>query len=113
MVVTKDIECAIRYYNALNEIAEERRLPYKILIAFSGEKELSNHIDIPIQTDDQYDIPLAAEPVGRFSKKYTEADMNGFPESQTAEKFDSDDYRILVVANKYLTGFDQPKLCAM
>ena len=39
--------------------------------------------------------------------------MNGFPDSQTAEKFDTDDYRILVVANKYLTGFDQPKLCAM
>jgi type I restriction enzyme R subunit len=39
--------------------------------------------------------------------------MNGFPESQTAEKFDTDEYRILVVANKYLTGFDQPKLCAM
>lgn len=39
--------------------------------------------------------------------------MNGFPDTQTAEKFESDDYRILVVANKYLTGFDQPKLCAM
>jgi len=36
--------------------------------------------------------------------------MNGFPDTQTAEKFESDDYRILVVANKYLTGFDQPKL---
>ena len=39
--------------------------------------------------------------------------MNGFPESKTAEMFDADEYRILVVANKYLTGFDQPKLCAM
>ena len=39
--------------------------------------------------------------------------MNGFPDSKTAENFDSDEYRILVVANKYLTGFDQPKLCAM
>ena len=39
--------------------------------------------------------------------------MNGFPESKTAEMFDTDEYRILVVANKYLTGFDQPKLCAM
>lgn len=114
MVVTKDIECAIRYYNALNQIAVEKRLPYKILIAFSGEKVLSNHANLPVQTEDQYYVPLAAEGSAVcFSKKYTEADMNGFPESQTAEKFDSDEYRILVVANKYLTGFDQPKLCAM
>ncbi len=35
--------------------------------------------------------------------------MNGFAEKDTRDKFDADDYRILVVANKYLTGFDQPK----
>jgi len=45
--------------------------------------------------------------------EYTEAEMNGFPEKDTKGKFDSDEYRLLVVANKYLTGFDQPKLCAM
>lgn len=39
--------------------------------------------------------------------------MNGFAESETKEYFDQDEYRLLVVANKYLTGFDQPKLCAM
>lgn len=39
--------------------------------------------------------------------------MNGFPEADTKDKFDTDEYRILVVANKYLTGFDQPKLCSM
>ncbi len=88
MVVTKDIECAIKYYQALSDIARERALPYKLLIAFSGEKRV-DHVD------------------------YTESRMNGFPESITAEMFEADDYRILVVANKYLTGFDQPKLCAM
>lgn len=92
MVVTKDIDCAIKYYMALNEIIKEKALPYKILIAFSGEK--------------------------RFGQKgvyndYTESGLNGFPESQTAEMFNTDEYRILVVANKYLTGFDQDKLCAM
>ena len=46
-------------------------------------------------------------------QEYTEAGFNGFPDTKTAENFDSDEYRILVVANKYLTGFDQPKLCAM
>ena len=88
MVVTKDIECAITYYNALQEIVKEKHLPYKILIAFSGAKAVKG-------------------------KEYTESGLNGFPESQTAEEFEKDENRILVVANKYLTGFDQPKLCAM
>ncbi|MFB3737478.1 MAG: RNA-binding domain-containing protein [Candidatus Velamenicoccus archaeovorus] len=43
----------------------------------------------------------------------TEPNMNGFPESQTAERFASDDYRILVVAEKFQTGFDQPLLHTM
>lgn len=88
MVVTKDIECAIRYYNALNDLLNQKKMPFKILIAFSGTKAMNG-------------------------KDYTEAELNGFPDTKTAENFDSDDYRILVVANKYLTGFDQPKLCAM
>lgn len=89
MVVTKDIECAIRYYHALRKLAEERHLPYNILIAFSGTKEVDG-------------------------VEYTETMLNGFPESKTADEFDeNDDNRILIVANKYLTGFDQPKLAVM
>ena len=88
MVVTRDIECAIRYYIALNKLASELNLPYRILIAFSGEKTVDG-------------------------QKYTEAEMNGFPDKDTAQMFDLDVNRILVVANKYLTGFDQPKLTAM
>lgn len=88
MVVTKDIECAIRYYNALNDLLSQKKMPFKMLIAFSGTKSVDGN-------------------------EYTEAELNGFPDTQTAEKFNSDDYRILVVANKYLTGFDQPQLCAM
>lgn len=113
MVVTKDIECAIKYYQALNRIVADKELPYKILIAFSGEKRLQ-HQEASIYpiTENLYGS-IAAEDSGTAWSDYTEAGMNGFPDSQTAEKFDSDDYRILVVANKYLTGFDQPKLCAM
>ena len=69
-------------------VISRNRLPYNALIAFSGEKELGG-------------------------QKYTEAVMNHFPDKDTADRFDDDDNRILVVANKYLTGFDQPKLCAM
>ena len=39
--------------------------------------------------------------------------MNGFPESQTAAKFATDPYRLLIVANKFQTGFDQPLLHTM
>ena len=89
MVVTHDITCAIRYYYALKKLCCDHRLGYEPLIAFSGKKSVGD-ID------------------------YTEAKINGFGETQTAQKFDSEDrFRILVVANKYITGFDQPKLCAM
>lgn len=88
MVVTQNIPCAITYYHKLKALMEESRVPYKILIAFSGSKTVDG-------------------------VEYTEAGINGFPEVKTAEMFEKDEYRILVVANKYLTGFDQPKLCAM
>lgn len=88
MVVTQNIEAAIRYYHAINNLLQQQGYPFKALIAFSGTKEVDG-------------------------VEYTEAGINGFAEADTKDKFDSDDYRILVVANKYLTGFDQPKLCAM
>ncbi|AGS40766.1 type I restriction endonuclease subunit R [Cycloclasticus zancles] len=88
MVVTQNIETAIRYYKAITRFLEEQGNPFKAVIAFSGEKEVDGI-------------------------KYTEAEMNGFAENETKDKFDKDEYRLLVVANKYLTGFDQPKLCAM
>lgn len=88
MVITQNIVSAIRYYKALSQILKDKGSPFKILIAFSGEKEVDGI-------------------------EYTEANMNGFGEKDTRNKFDDDEYRILVVANKYLTGFDQPKLSAM
>ncbi|MEE4210152.1 MAG: DEAD/DEAH box helicase family protein [Parvularcula sp.] len=88
MIVTQDIEMAIRYHKAVQAEVAKRGNPFKALIAFSGEKEVDGI-------------------------KYTEAEMNGFPEDKTRSEFDKDEYRLLVVANKYLTGFDQPKLCAM
>ena len=44
---------------------------------------------------------------------HTEANMNGFPEIQTARTFNRDEYRFLIVANKFQTGFDQPLLHTM
>lgn len=88
MVVTQNIESAIRYYQAINKILKDKGNPFKIAIAFSGKKEVDGI-------------------------EYTEANINGFTEKDTKDKFAEDNYRILVVANKYLTGFDQPKLCTM
>lgn len=48
------------------------------------------------------------------SLDYTEVAMNdGLPESQVPSALASDAYQVLLVANKYQTGFDQPLLCAM
>lgn len=88
MVITQNIESAVRYYQAITKILNEKGNPFKIAIAFS-DKKLVDGIE------------------------YTEAGLNGFAEKDTRDKFDSDEYRILVVANKFLTGFDQPKLCSM
>lgn len=88
MIITQNIESAIRYYKAVTKLLDAQGNPFKVLIAFSGEKTVDG-------------------------VKYTESEINGFTESDTREKFDEDEYRLLIVANKYLTGFDQPKLTAM
>ncbi|MGN1219993.1 MAG: type I restriction endonuclease subunit R [Candidatus Cryptobacteroides sp.] len=88
MVATQDIECAIRYYFAIKKQIEDNHLPYNVLIAFSGSKMVDG-------------------------VEYTESQINGFSEGKLVDEFEKDENRILVVANKYLTGFDQPKLCAM
>ncbi|OYU82522.1 MAG: DEAD/DEAH box helicase [Flavobacterium sp. BFFFF2] len=88
MVATQSIESAIKYFFAIQKILKEKGDPFKVLIAFSGKKKIDGI-------------------------EYSEDSINGFAEKDTRDQFDSDDYRILVVANKYLTGFDQPKLTAM
>ena len=46
-------------------------------------------------------------------EEFSEASMNGFPEDRLTEMFDMDENNVLIVANKYQTGFDQKRLCAM
>jgi len=88
IVATQNIEMAIRYYQAINRVLQKQANPFKVAIAFSGTREVDG-------------------------VEYTEADCNGFSENDTKNYFDRDEYRLLVVANKYLTGFDQPKLSVM
>ena len=89
MVVTASREHAARYKLALDKYVNGKGYTdIGILVAFSGTLDLDGDT-------------------------VSEASMNGFPESQTAAEFDTDAWHLLVVAEKYQTGFDQPKLYAM
>lgn len=91
MVVTSSRQAAVKYYKSLKNYAEQMGYhDINVLVAFSGK------VNLP---DDKTD--------------YTETGLNGFPEDRLPAEFDKGKYNILVVANKYQTGFDQPKLCAM
>jgi len=98
MIVTQSREHALKYYFGVRDyIAEQGYDDLKALVAFSGELALDG-------------------------EKYTETDLTGFTEKELPERFDGfkkdgspypEQFQILIVAEKYQTGFDQPKLCAM
>ena len=89
MIVTSSRLHALRYKLKLDEYLATYYPYIKSLIAFSGELE-----------DDGI--------------KYTEESLNNIKESQLPDTFDEDNsIKFLIVADKYQTGFDQPKLCAM
>lgn len=98
MIVTQSREHALKYFFGVQTyIKAQGYADLKALVAFSG------------------DLDVNGEPM-------TEADLNGFSETELPGRFDGfkpdgtpypDTYHILIVAEKYQTGFDQPKLCAM
>lgn len=88
MVVTKSRLHAVRYKLAFDKYLKEQGYDHKAMVAFSGT-------------------------VKDEGREYTEAQMNGVPEKQTADEFDKDEYKFLIVAEKFQTGFDQPLLMAM
>jgi type I restriction enzyme R subunit len=102
IVATQSIESAIYYYFAIKEILKEQGNPFRIAIAFSGAKTIKG---IEYTEDSLNDFPASLDTA-------KPADP-GYISDKIARYFDMDAYRILVVANKYLTGFDQPKLTAM
>ena len=102
IVATQSIESAINYYFALKTLLEERGNPFRIAIAFSGTKKIKG---IEYTEDSINDFPANLD-----TAKPTDP---GYISDKIARYVDMDEYRILVVANKYLTGYDQPKLTAM
>ncbi|MEP7197891.1 MAG: DEAD/DEAH box helicase family protein [Saprospiraceae bacterium] len=102
IVATQSIESAINYYFALKTLLEERGNPFRIAIAFSGTKKIKG-------------IEYTEDSINNFPDNLDTAKPTdpGYISDKIARYVDMDEYRILVVANKYLTGYDQPKLTAM
>ena len=89
MVVTSSRPAAVKYKKEFDSyIARNGYTNIRSLIAFSGK------------------VALGGE-------TYTESGINGFSEESLRDEFDKSIYQVLLVANKYQTGFDQPKLAAM
>lgn len=96
MVVTRSRLHAVRYKEAIDKYIKTKGYgtgshPLRTLVAFSGTVTDPDHPEV----------------------LYTEAAMNGFGEGQLPKRFAGDDYQVLVVAEKYQTGFDQPLLHTM
>jgi type I restriction enzyme R subunit len=98
MIVTQSREHALKYYSGVKAYIKAQGYgDMKALVAFSGTMDVDG-------------------------TETTEAELNGFAETELPGRFDGfkpdgtpypDTYQILIVAEKYQTGFDQPKLCAM
>jgi type I restriction enzyme R subunit len=88
MIVTKSINNAIQYFRSFNAYLKEIHSPYKAIVAFSGKRTIDG-------------------------VEYDEAKLNGFPSIEIPAKFKKNEYRFLIVANKFQTGFDQPLLHTM
>jgi type I restriction enzyme R subunit len=88
MIVCNGIERAIQYFHAFKTYLEERKSPWRAIVAFSGEPDFKG-------------------------EKVSEASLNGFPSGDIADKFQEDPYRFLICADKFQTGYDEPLLHTM
>jgi type I restriction enzyme R subunit len=84
MVVTSSRRNAVKYKHAFDTYLKENNIPFKAIVAFSGE-----------------------------INGQTESSLNGFPSASIPDEFKKANNRFLIVANKYQTGFDQPLLHTM
>lgn len=87
MVITSSIERSIEFYKVITKMLEERNSPYKAIVAFT-DKVING-------------------------KVVTEAELNGFPSAEIEQRVEQEPYRLLIVADKFQTGYDQPLLHTM
>ena len=88
MVVCGSRKSAVKYGFAFKKIILQKSLPLAVIVAFSGDVNLDG-------TD------------------WNESNINKFSSSKIPDEFENGNYQILICANKYQTGFDQPLLQAM
>ena len=88
MVVTDGVNRAIDYYLAISDYVSENELPFRAIVAFSGERDHNG-------------------------TRVSEASLNRFPSGQIPGKVREDPYRILICADKFQTGYDEPLLNTM
>lgn len=88
MIVCNGIARAIDYWREVSDYLVQIKSPYEAIVAYSGEFELGG-------------------------EKKTEADLNDFPSKDIPDNLKQDPYRFLIVANKFVTGFDEPLLHTM
>lgn len=88
MIVCNGIARAIDYWREVSDYLTQIKSPYKAIVAYSGDFEIGG-------------------------QKKTEADLNGFPSKDIPANLKQDPYRFLIVANKFVTGFDEPLLHTM
>ncbi len=132
MVVTSSRLMAVKYKLAFDRyIAEQGYTDVRCLVAFSGEvrddalpafsyaearrdPDRDGYLWGAGVSDARSGLAVGVRDAGPLLTAYTESGMNqGVKETELPERFASDAYQVLIVANKYQTGFDQPLLCAM
>lgn len=112
MVVTSSRAAAVKYKLALDKYVQKKEYKgIRALVAFSGEV-LGSAINDP-------DANQTAEALKDYllkfeaDAKFTEDNMNATGGRDLRKAFDTPEYQVMLVANKFQTGFDQPKLVAM
>lgn len=99
MVVTASRVAAVKYKEAMDRYIRDHGYDLATLVAFSGSITAEQIPDVHF---------------GYTQPPYTESTLNQGLRGRTLPKaFSTDEYQVLIVANKYQTGFDQPLLCAM
>lgn len=126
MIVAATRESAFYWCTEMNKYiaAKNWQDEFSTLLAFSGSLDVSlpkSPVKTSEMTDEQYaglvsdfKRQLAQwENRATFDGTYTESSFNGLTDTEGAFKDSEGNYRVLIVANKFQTGFNEPRLCAM
>lgn len=108
LVVTASRKSAVKYKKAIDayiakRAAEDAAYNYRTLVAFSGAVSMAE--------DEEWDTDWGPAP--SKDDEFTEANLNPGAGSDLAAAFAGETYKVMLVANKYQAGFDQPLLSAM